>query len=303
MGKQAAHFKTESISDIVSTKQQVINDRLFEIMPPCSVWPSHLHAAERHTLLSPGKRLRPLLCLLIAEGGGYSGRSALDLGCVVEMVHAASLILDDLPCMDDAKLRRGQAAAHIAFDESTAILAATSLLNRSYGVVAGLDEISSESRIELVSLLSEAVGSRGLIGGQFADLSNTDRQTTIADVERLNRLKTGALFDFSVTVGLMLGDLPESSTENLNDFSYNLGMAFQLMDDLKDQIMSTPEALKTTGRDQGKATILALTGSKASMKRLETHIQNCKDALEATRLSNVDLLLTLLDHQFAFLYS
>jgi len=114
------------------------------------------------------------------------------------MVHAASLILDDLPCMDDAALRRNQPTTHIAFDESTAILTATALLNLAFGILSKLQNVSAQNRIELVELLSYAVGSKGLIAGQIADLSNTDANASVAEIERLNTLKTGALFDFSV---------------------------------------------------------------------------------------------------------
>ena len=134
----------------------------------------------------------------MADGAGFKGAASVDVGCVAEMVHAASLILDDLPCMDDADLRRNQPTTHIAFDESTAILTATALLNRAFGVLAGLENISAGRRIELVDMLSYAVGSKGLIAGQMADLANTDTSASVAEIERLNTLKTGALFDFSV---------------------------------------------------------------------------------------------------------
>ena len=288
----------------VSTIQAVggqIEARLATIVPPAQTWPTQLHQAQRHALLSPGKRFRPLLCIFVAQGAGFTGEAAIDVGCVAEMVHAASLILDDLPCMDDADLRRNQPTTHIAFDESTAILTATSLLNRAFGVLSRLNHVEAEARMELVELLSYAVGSKGLIAGQIADLTNTDNNASLAEVERLNALKTGALFHFSVEAAAVLAGAGAAQRASLKDFSYHLGLAFQLMDDVKDSVMTNDEAEKTVGRDIGKATILALTGSKAAIERLLSYISSAKDALERANLSNGETLNAVLDAQFSFL--
>jgi len=280
-----------------------IEARLATIVPPAQTWPARLHEAQRHALLSPGKRFRPLLCVFVAKGAGFDGEAAIDVGCVAEMVHAASLILDDLPCMDDAELRRNQPTTHIAFDESTAILTATALLNLAFGVLSRLSHVDAERRIELVDLLSYAVGSKGLIAGQMADLANTDNNASVAEIERLNTLKTGALFDFSVEAAAVLASSSAPQRSALKDFSYHLGLAFQLMDDVKDSIMSNSQAEKTVGRDIGKATILALTGSKAALERLSAYISSAKDSLMRANLSNGNTLNAVLDAQFSFLKS
>jgi len=232
---------------------------------------------------------------------GFDGEAAIDVGCVAEMVHAASLILDDLPCMDDAELRRNQPTTHIAFDESTAILTATALLNRAFGILSRLKHVNADKRIELVDLLSYAVGSKGLIAGQMADLANSDPNASIAEIERLNTLKTGALFDFSIEGAAVLAGSNAAQRAALKDFSYHLGLAFQLMDDVKDTVMSDLEAEKSVGRDVGKATILALAGSEAAMERLSGYIDSAKDALSRAKLSNANTLDAILDAQFAFL--
>jgi len=257
MATDAPHpIQISGPNDATSIKaaRGTIETRLATIVPTAQTWPARLHEAQRHALLSPGKRFRPLLCVFVAKGAGFDGEAAIDVGCVAEMVHAASLILDDLPCMDDADLRRNQPTTHIAFDESTAILTATALLNRAFGVLSRLKHVDAEKRIELVDLLSYAVGSKGLIAGQMADLANSDLNASIAEIERLNTLKTGGAA--------------------LKDFSYHLGLAFQLMDDVKDTIMSDEQAEKSVGRDVGKATILALAGSKAAMERLSGYIDS-----------------------------
>lgn len=285
----------------VKAAHSMIETRLATIVPTAQTWPARLHEAQRHALLSPGKRFRPLLCVFVAKGAGFDGDASIDAGCVAEMVHAASLILDDLPCMDDAALRRNQPSTHIAFDESTAILTATALLNRAFGVISKLKHVDAEKRIELVDLLSYAVGSKGLIAGQMADLANTDSNVSIAEIERLNTLKTGALFDFSVEAAAVLAGSSAHQRAALKDFSYHLGLAFQLMDDVKDTVMNEVEAEKSVGRDIGKATILALTGSEAALNRLSGYIDSAKDALTRAELSNAATLNAVLDAQFSFL--
>lgn len=296
-----------SIEDNIRTVRGLIEARLSEIVPSVTTWPARLHEAQRHALLSPGKRFRPLLCVFIAQGGGATSGAELDAaistGCVAEMVHAASLILDDLPCMDDAELRRNQPTTHIAFDESTAILSATALLNHAFGVLARLDVIPAEARVEMIDLLSYAVGSKGLIAGQMADLANTDQNASVAEIERLNTLKTGALFDFSVEAAAILSGMRASQRAALKDFSYHLGLAFQLLDDVKDAVMSDVQAEKSVGRDIGKATILAVAGSEAAKAKLNDYIASAKEALGRANLSNLDTLTAVMDNQFAFLRS
>jgi len=303
----AIALPTSDIPNQVQSIRGLIETRLSEIVPSETTWPARLHEAQRHALLSPGKRFRPLLCVFIAKGGGIRSSEDLDAaistGCVAEMVHAASLILDDLPCMDDADLRRNQPTTHIAFDESTAILSATALLNRAFGVLSRLDQVPAERRIEMIDLLSYAVGSKGLIAGQMADLANTDQKATIAEIERLNTLKTGALFDFSVDAAAILSGMHASQRAALKDFSYHLGLAFQLLDDVKDSVMSDAEAEKSVNRDIGKATILAIAGSSASRTKLSEYLESSKAALKRADLNNIEILHAIMDHQFAFLRS
>jgi len=291
-------------SQELSALQVQIEARLSDLIPSDQTWPVRLHTAQRHALLSPGKRFRPLLCVLIAQGATQDSTkrlASIDVGCASEMVHAASLILDDLPCMDDAALRRNRPATHIAFDESTAILSATALLNRAFGVLARLRDIDPAIRIALVDLLSHAVGSTGLIAGQMADLANDDNEASLEDVERLNRLKTGALFEFTIYSAAILTELSVGQKEDLKDFAYHLGLGFQLLDDLKDSLMDDAAAEKTVGRDEGKATILALLGSEKSKRTLKTYLSAAKGALHRAGLQNPTALETVIDRQFAFL--
>ena len=305
MTLSSANIHTLEDSRDLTAIQSLIEARLADVVPSNKTWPVRLHEAQRHALLSPGKRFRPLLCVLIAQGATQDvelRNAAIDVGCVAEMVHAASLILDDLPCMDDAALRRNRPTTHIAFDESTAILSATALLNRAFGILSRLHNIDPAIRIALVDLLSYSVGSTGLIAGQMADLENNDNGTSLEDVERLNRLKTGALFEFAIYSAAILTNLSVDQKEDLKDFSYHLGLGFQLLDDLKDTLMNDDEAEKSVGRDVGKATILVLLGSEDSKRKLIQYLEAAKAALHRAELQNSQIITAAIDKQFKFLY-
>jgi geranylgeranyl diphosphate synthase type II len=276
---------------------------LAELVPTADTWPRQLHEAQRHALLSPGKRFRPLLTIFLAEACGIDDDrrvAAMEVGCAIEMVHAASLILDDLPCMDDADLRRNQPTTHVAFGESTAILSATALLNRSFGVVARNGALDAEQRAELCDLLSYAVGSSGLIAGQMADLDNTG-SASVSEIERVNRLKTGALFDFSADAAAIMANSPAAQRAALKDFSRQIGLAFQLLDDVKDVLQSPVVSGKTSGRDEGKTTLVAKHSMSETKAMLETYLVNAKTALARAGLKEVDTLSTLINRQFLLL--
>lgn len=273
------------------------------LIPSDETWPRRLHEAQRHALLSPGKRFRPLLTLFLAEACGAQGHmseAALEVGCAVEMVHAASLILDDLPCMDDADLRRNQPTTHVAFGESTAILSATALLNRSFGVIARNTTLSAEQRAELCDLLSYSVGSTGLIAGQMADLDNHGAASK-SEIERVNRLKTGALFDFSADAAAIIASSSAAQRAALKDFSRQIGLAFQLLDDIKDILQPTEISGKTSHRDEGKTTLVATHSLSETKALLETYLSNAKLALSRADLIETETLEALIDQQFSFL--
>ena len=293
----------ETVDDRIAAAKGRVEACLAALVPTADTWPRALHEAQRHALLSPGKRFRPLLTIFLAEGcgAGPSAREAsVEVGCVAEMVHAASLILDDLPCMDDADLRRNQPTTHIAFGESTAILSATALLNRAFGILARNTALSADQRVELSDLLSYAVGSTGLIAGQMADLDNSG-EASVSEVERVNRLKTGALFDFAADAAAILAESPAAQRAALKDFSRQIGLAFQLLDDVKDVLQSHLESGKSSGRDAGKTTLLAKDGLSETKARLEGYMDTARLALSRAGLSDADTLNAVIARQFAFL--
>ena len=214
--------------------------------------------AMAYTLLAPSKRVRPVLTLLAAELCGGSAARALPAAAAIEMVHASSLILDDLPSMDDAPLRRGRPTNHRQFGEAIAILAAFGLLNAAFGTI--VREYEPHIAGQLGTLIADAVGPEGLIGGQAADLLATDQQITFQMLERIHRGKTGALFVAAATAGAATADGSRDAIAALAAFAKNLGLAFQIIDDLLDVEGDPAETGKATRADAKKTTFVSFSG-------------------------------------------
>lgn len=240
-----------------------VNRRLPQLLPPSGSRPEAVHGAMLYALTSPGKRLRPALSLAVAEMFGQRSPAVLDLACAVEMVHACSLIFDDLPAMDDAELRRGRPTVHRQFGEATAQLAGLGLLNRAYGVVAESSHRLTLRRYtgeDLVHHLAAAVGSDGLIGGQALDLESGPEDLDLERLEYIHSHKTGALFIAAGEMGAMAADARRRDLELITRFGKNLGLAFQISDDLIDATATVEEAGKDVGKDTGKVTFVSLLG-------------------------------------------
>ena len=214
--------------------------------------------AMAYTLLAPSKRVRPVVVLLCAELCGGRTARALPIAAAVEMVHAASLILDDLPSMDDAPLRRGRPTNHKAFGEAIAILAAFALLNLSFGTIAAACDAPLAARIS--KLLSDAVGTDGLVGGQAADLLATDQSIDFEMLERIHRGKTGALFVAAASAGALSAGGAPDAVVSLAAYAKNLGLAFQIIDDLLDVEGDPAETGKTVRADARKTTFVSFSG-------------------------------------------
>lgn len=211
-----------------------------------------------YTVHAPSKRVRPVLVLLCAELCGGTPARAVGAAAAIELVHASSLILDDLPAMDNAPLRRGQPSNHLAFGEPIAILAAFGLLNSSYSVLARAYEPSLASALSKV--VSDAVGLDGLIGGQAADLLATDRQISFETLEQIHRGKTGALFVASAAAGALTAGAGADQQQWLVAFAKNLGLAFQIIDDLLDVEGDPAETGKAVREDARKTTFVSFSG-------------------------------------------
>ncbi|HEY0420132.1 MAG TPA: polyprenyl synthetase family protein [Acetobacteraceae bacterium] len=259
--------------------QDGVNRRL-EALLPAGRDPSHpLHSSMRYALMAPGKRIRPLLTILSTSVLGADDAAALDAGCALEMVHTASLILDDLPSMDDARLRRGQKAAHLVFGEDVAILAAISLLSRAFGVLASVRHLPGAVRAELVEILSEATGACGLSGGQVDDLREAFCARPAERIAAVNHLKTGMLFLAAVEMAASIARVGEGERAALRRFAENLGWAFQLRDDLLDEDGVPAVTGKDAGQDRGKSTLVATLGRDGAALRLRGHLAEALESL------------------------
>lgn len=220
--------------------------------------------AMRYAVLAPGKRLRPFLVLASAQLFSVGRRSALQVAAAIELVHAYSLVHDDLPAMDDSDLRRGRPTCHKAFDEATAVLAGDGLLTLAFEVLAHEDTHGDPAvRCELVAALAAAAGCHGMVGGQMIDLIAEKRpDLDIGAITRLQRLKTGALIAFACESGAILGKAPMELRLALRGYAHDLGLAFQIADDLLDVEGSAGETGKPVGQDAaaGKATFVSILG-------------------------------------------
>ncbi|UCJ15462.1 polyprenyl synthetase family protein [Pseudomonas sp. MM211] len=254
-----------------------IEGRLDELLPAVSNERDLVAAAVRDGALAPGKRMRPLLLLLAANGLGANQRQALDLACAIEMVHAASLILDDMPCMDDAQIRRGRPTVHLAFGEDIAILAAVALLARAFGVVASIEGLKPLVRTQLVEIVANTVGSQGLVQGQLQDLRDGKNARSEEEIAETNKLKTGVLFSAIMDMAYLISDAPKPVRSVLQRFAVELGHAVQLYDDLQD---ANPNNAKDQGKDDGKSTLLALHGEERVRERLDGHLARAQICLD-----------------------
>ena len=265
----------------------LVEARLDVLVPEPGEADLRLGAAMRHALLAPGKRMRPVLVLLIGEAAGRDCEDLVDIACAIEMVHTASLVLDDLPSMDDARLRRGRETTHRLFGEAVAILAAVSLLTRGFELVAGSDSVPAESRSRIAAVLARAVGPEGLSAGQEIDIAGgalIDAHRAgrggldMATVSQSHALKTGALFSAAVDSAALAADADAADRDTLAAFSRHLGLAFQALDDLKD-LASEGETGKDVARDGERPSIVTLFGEREARLQFRREMGEAHAAL------------------------
>lgn len=243
---------------------------LDKALPAASEQPERLHEAMRYAVFNGGKRVRPLLVYATGECLDVEPRALDAPATAIELIHAFSLVHDDLPAMDDDDLRRGKPTVHRRFDEATAILAADALQPLAFEVLADLDLASYRARVELVRLLAGACGSIGMTGGQSIDIESEGKRLSQAEVENMFSLKTGALIHASVVSACLLADdLPEEHFRNLDSFARGIGLAFQIKDDILDVEGDTAVIGKPAGSDAelDKASYPGLFGLDAAHER------------------------------------
>ncbi len=274
-----------------------IEAALDRLLPSPESSPARLHEAMRYAVLGMGKRIRPGLVILIGEALGAARQDLLAPGAAIELIHCFSLVHDDLPALDDDDLRRGRATVHRQFDEATAILAGDALLDLGLGILAREPAAqSAEARVRAVSLICEAVGSTGMIGGQVSDLEAESGWPgdPAAALEEIHRRKTGALFVASVRMGGLYAGVEERDDRILSDLGERVGMMFQIADDILDVEGASATLGKTAGKDAqaSKLTFPSLYGLDASRKRMDELAEETRDIV--TRLPAVGELFTSL---------
>jgi len=265
--------------------QQRTERALDSLLPGAEIAPQRLHQAMRYATLGGGKRVRPLLCHAAGELAG-ADHARLDIaGCAVEMIHAYSLVHDDLPCMDNDVLRRGKPTCHVEYDEATALLVGDALQTQAFLLLA--DHVLADDprrQLEMLRLLAQAAGSRGMAGGQMIDIEGTGQQLSRAELEFMHVHKTGALIRAAILLGANCGPpLPVEEMARLDHFAKRVGLLFQVVDDILDTEASTATLGKTAGKDaaQGKATYVSAMGLAEAREMADALRSEAREAIEA----------------------
>jgi farnesyl diphosphate synthase len=269
---ESAWQQGTSFSAALAEAARLTDAVLDRLIPVPSGLEARVFEAMRYAALGPGKRIRPFLVMASAHLFAVAKRSALQVAAAIELVHSYSLVHDDLPAMDNSDLRRGRPTCHKAFDEATAVLAGDGLLTLAFEVLAHCDTHGDPGvRCELVYALAQAAGGSGMVGGQMIDLIAEHQPLDIGAITRLQRLKTGALIAFACEAGAILGKAPLEPRLALRGYAHELGLAFQIADDLLDVEGSAGETGKPVGQDAaaGKATFVSILGVERARDQAE----------------------------------
>lgn len=273
-----------NLNSYLAKKNKLINESLYRIFPDLSDF-SRLVVAMKHSLMAGGKRIRPVLCLAAAEIVGGRETDALQAACAIEMIHTYSLIHDDLPAIDNDDLRRGKPTCHIAFDEATAILAGDALLTLSFEILSAI-KFTNESHalkwLNIIHSISVAAGYQGMIEGQMRDIASEGSLLTLDELEEMHSLKTGALIEVSVLSGAILGGGTNDQIKQLEVYAKNIGLAFQVTDDILN-VEGDPDIMgKAVGTDKirKKSAYPSIMGLKKSKEFATNLVNNALQSLE-----------------------
>ncbi len=273
-----------NLSEFRAHYEPLIQQELAEQIQRLSI-PASLKDSMHYSLQAGGKRIRPILLLAVLHELGEDHPDALKVAAAIEMIHTYSLIHDDLPSMDNDDLRRGMPTNHKVFGEAVAILAGDALLTYSFGVIARLNHVSSDDKVRLIDLLSVAAGAEGMVGGQVLDIEGEEKKLTLAELEQVHRLKTGALLTYSILAGAILGKAQPEEMVSLGRFGEHIGLAFQIQDDILDVTGTSQELGKTAGKDESsaKSTYPGLLTLPKAKEKLEFHAEEALQAVAVLR--------------------
>jgi len=259
------------LNQFLASRTEAVNAALNKFIPSEKTKPATIHKAMRYSLFAGGKRMRPAVLLAAAQACGGSEKDAMPLACAVECIHTYSLIHDDLPAMDNDDFRRGKPTNHKVFGEGIAVLAGDALLTQAFEIAAQAKGWSRYSHQDLVLEIAKASGSLQLVGGQVADLEGENKKLSVAELRYIHERKTSALLCCSVRLGGMSANCTAAQLKALTDFGYNVGLAFQVIDDILDVTQTSEKLGKTAGKDVAvqKATYPAIVGLEKSRKIAE----------------------------------
>ena len=261
---------------------QFVEKMISRLMPETDLAEAQLYDAMRYGTLSGGKRLRPFMVMQSAKLFSVDPVRAKRVAAVIEMVHSYSLMHDDLPSMDDADMRRGKLSVHKAYDEATAILAGDALLTYSFEILSEPETHEDPRvRIELVTALAKAAGPQGMLGGQMLDLIGENESFDLGTISRLQRMKTGKLMAFACEAGAILGKASDQQRRALLNYAYDLGLAFQVTDDILDVEADPIATGKPANQDEkaGKSTFVSTMGKEQARQRAEMLVAQAKSHL------------------------
>ncbi|MGK7912915.1 MAG: geranylgeranyl diphosphate synthase CrtE [Synechococcus sp.] len=267
-----------NLTEYLAERRTLVEDALATAVP--MAFPETLYESMRYSLMAGGKRLRPILCLASGEMLGGTAEQLMPTACALEMIHTMSLIHDDLPAMDNDDFRRGKPTNHKVYGDDIAILAGDALLAYSYEIVAERTQNVDPVRVlNVVGRLGRAVAAEGLVGGQVVDLQSEGKQVTLETLEFIHAHKTGALLEVSVVSGAILAGADDETVDRLTKYSRDIGLAFQVVDDILDVTATSEQLGKTAGKDllAEKATYPSLLGLDGARQKAADLIAHAKD--------------------------
>ncbi len=278
--------------NILNNDIALVDKRLLELLPACYDGQGAVVKAMEYSLSNGGKRLRPVFCMEFAKALGVDRYESLDLACAIEYIHTYSLIHDDLPCMDDDDMRRGKPSCHKQFGEAIALLAGDALLTEAFGIVSE-SNFSDAQKVLASGLLSQNSGVIGMLGGQVIDLKYESKKPSLEQILSVHKLKTGALISAACLMGCIAGNANDEQMMAASNFAYNLGIAFQIKDDILDVVGNSATLGKPVGSDanNNKTTYVTLVGLERAQNDVEKYTKLAIASL--SKFSNTDFIEAL----------
>ncbi len=271
-----------TLNDVLNEKINIINEELSKYLPKTENPQKNIYDAMGYSLFAGGKRLRPVIMLLVCDMLGGKTEEVLPFACAMEMIHTYSLIHDDLPSMDNDDLRRGKPTNHKVFGEAMAILAGDALLNKAFEIVSSKTYKNPKNALRAISILSNSSGTEGMIGGQVIDIESENKSISSDELLYLHSLKTGAIIRSSGVIGAVMSNAKDEEINAIDNFCYNLGIAFQIQDDLLDVLGNSELLGKNTGSDEEnqKTTFITLFGVEKAKNAVNDYTEKAISSLD-----------------------